>query len=102
MKNETEAIKGNKKNYQSWSKRIRKNDTTEEIEVCEAENGFIVTHTISGYTKSKDGGKDWFDKTKKYVSKENPLEDEEAKSFAESLSDVLENLDEGDGSINVK
>lgn len=45
-----EAIKSSdkspksKKQYQTWSKKLSKNDITEEITVTEAENGYLVTH----------------------------------------------------------
>jgi hypothetical protein len=59
-----------------------------------------VCHTKSGYKPTKDG-KEYFCDEKKYISKENPLEEEE-KSFAESLDDVMDEIAESEGMINVK
>lgn len=86
-----------KKEKQTWSKSVTRNGITEEITVCEAENGYIVKHCKHG---SKKNG-EYFNEEKKYISVENPLEEEE-KSFAESLDEILEEIAEGEGMINVK
>jgi hypothetical protein len=90
-----------KKPYQTWSRRISKNDVTEEVEVCEAENGFIVTHSKSGY-KGVGKNREWFSESKKFVARENPLEKEEEKSFSDSLTGILEEIAESEGMIEVK
>lgn len=89
-----------KKPYQTWSRRVQKNDVTEEIEVCEAENGFIVTHSKWGHKKGKNGS-EYFDEKRKYIAKENPLEEEEEKTFNEALGDILDEISESEGMVNV-
>jgi hypothetical protein len=89
-----------KKGNQTWSRKISKNDTTEEITVCEAENGFIVTHCTYGY-KGTGKDKEYYNTEKKYISKENPLEDEEEDSFADHLSEILDEIAEEDGMLEV-
>jgi len=69
--------------------------------VCEAENGFVVTHCTYGY-KGTGKSREYFNKEKKYVSKENPLDDEEEKSFSESLEEILGEIAEEDGMIHIK
>lgn len=85
-----------KKSYQSWSKRVSKKGMTEEIEVKEAENGFVVTHSRYGDKNGK-----YFHECKTYVTKDNPLEEKEEKPFSESLGDILDEIAEEDGMINV-
>lgn len=84
------------KSYQSWSKRISKKGMTEEIEVKEAENGFVVTHSKYGDKNGK-----YYHECKTYVTKENPLEEDEEKPFSEALTDILDEIAEEDGMINV-
>jgi len=96
----TEVKQKAKKTPQTWSRRISKNDITEEIEVTEAENGFIVSHSKSGY-RGSGNSKEWYHDCKKYISKENPLDEEEEKPFSEALSDILHEIDEQNGQIDV-
>ena len=51
-----------------WSRRVEESGMSRSVRVEEIDNGFIVEMNESG---SKDGK--YFDKTKKYYSKENPL-----------------------------
>lgn len=51
-----------------WSRRVEENGMSRSVRVEEIDNGFIVEMNEYG---SKDGK--YFDKTKKYYSKENPL-----------------------------
>jgi hypothetical protein len=69
---------------------------TEEIKVCEVENGYLVSHCKYG---NKDG--EYLREEKKYIAKENPLEEEEDKSFSESLSEIMGEIAESEGMIEV-
>lgn len=51
-----------------WSRRVEENGMSRSVRVEEIDNGFIIEMNESG---CKDGK--YFDKTKKYYSKENPL-----------------------------
>jgi hypothetical protein len=91
------ASPSSKKEKQTWSKRITKNKITEEISVTQVENGFLVTHCKYG---DKSGS--YFNEEKKYISKENPLDEEQEKSFSESIDEILGEIAESEGMINVK
>lgn len=75
---------------------MTKNKVTEEINVQEVENGFLVC--ISKCGEGKEG---WTHEEKKYISKENPLEEEEDKSFSDSLKEIMSELAESEGMIEV-
>lgn len=97
-----EAKKGNalpkaKKEYKKWEKSETKDGVTEEIEVKEVENGFIVEHEKSGV----DAKGNYFCDKKCYISKENPLEEEEKKTFADSVKEILDEIAESEGMLNV-
>lgn len=85
----------------SWTKRVVNGDTTKSLEVKKVSNGYIVC--ISECGTDKDGK--WYDKNREYISKENPLEDDEddeKKSFSDQLDDLLDDMAEQDGMINIK
>ena len=89
-----------KSSPQTWSRSIKRGDSTEEIEVTEVQNGFVVNHRKSGY-KGKGSDKQWYCDNKQYISKENPLDEEEDKSFSEALGKILHEIDEQNGQIDV-
>ena len=89
--------KNGKKEKQSWKKSLTKNGLTEDINVCEVENGFLVTHCK--YGNDKNGN--YVSEEKKYITKENPIEEEEDKSFADSIQEILDEIAESEGMINV-
>lgn len=79
------------------SKRIRKGDTTKELQVEQVENGFIITISEDGYKINSKGDKEYYDTRKKYISETNPLEtDKESKEKEEkessSLIDVINSI----------
>ncbi len=76
---------------QKWSKSITIGDTTEEINVEEISNGFIVSYFKSWYDKNKG----YQSINKKGYSKENPLSDEyleseNKKALKDLFNDMLE------------
>lgn len=75
------------KKYRSWSKSVRTDNMTREICVKEAENGYIITKTISG----DDSDGKWFHKEKVFISKENPLEVKK-EDLLDSALDAIDNL----------
>ena len=87
-----------KKEKQEWSKSVTRNKITESISVCEVENGFLVKHCKYG----ENAKGEYINEEKKYLSKENPLEKEEKKSFSDTIEEILEEIAEGEGMINVK
>jgi hypothetical protein len=88
--------KSNKK--QSWTKRVVNGDVTQELEVKQVSNGFIVCIRKYGNKNGK-----WTDDTQEYISNKNPLEDEDPEeTFSDQLDDLLDDLAEQDGMINVK
>jgi hypothetical protein len=88
-----------KKAKQSWSKSLETGKLTEKITVSEVENGFLVTHCK--YGEGKDGG--YMSEEKKYITKENPLEEEEEKqSFADSLKYIMSEIAESEGMLEVE
>jgi hypothetical protein len=87
-----------KKEYKKWKKSETKDGITEEIEVCEVENGFIVEHEREGMNKKGE----YIHDCKKYISKENPLEEEEEKTFSDSVKEILDEIAESEGMINVE
>jgi hypothetical protein len=94
---ETKTESGKLKEYKKWKKSETKDGITEEIEVCEVENGFIVEHEKCGTDKKGN----YFREEKKYISKENPLEEEEKKTFADSVKDILSEIAESEGMLEV-
>jgi hypothetical protein len=87
-----------KKEYKKWKKSETKDGVTECIEVCEVENGFIVEHEKCGVDKKGN----YFSEEQKYISKENPLEDEDKKTFADSVKGILSEIAESEGMIEVE
>lgn len=57
-----------KKEYKRWKKSVTKDELTKSISVEECENGFIVEICEEGKK-----GNDWKYETKRWISKENPL-----------------------------
>jgi hypothetical protein len=92
-----DVMPGAIKEYKKWKKSETKDGVTEEIEVCEVENGFIVEHEKCGTDKKGN----YFHEEKKYISKENPLEEEEKKTFADSVKDILSEIAESQGMLEV-
>jgi hypothetical protein len=67
-----------------WSKSVEKDGTTKRMEVRQIENGFLVTMNFYG----QDNKGKYFDKTREYYSKENPLE--EASEDVKNLNSLKE------------
>jgi len=85
---------------ESWEKTIKEGNITKCIRVEEVENGFITSYNEYGRkSKSKnnpDG--EYYDITKKYISKNNPLESKtQDKSKSKSVS--KESTEEVDAKI---
>ena len=79
-------------------KSLEQDGMTTSIEVKKVENGYVVTVRECGYKKEK-GNEKWFDHEKVYISKTDPLEEEQEEekeekkeSFKESLNKALNNL----------
>lgn len=74
-----------------WSKSLTIGDTTKEVSVTKAENGFVVNYSKSYYDKNK--GYQYINKT--WISKTNPLSDEDAETPAKTdLKSIINSLDE--------
>ena len=70
----------------SWSKRVEINGMNKSLNVEELDNGgYLVTYNYYG----KDKKDQWIDKTKKYYSDENPLEEAEEMDIISELSSML-------------
>ena len=63
-----ECLNEETKRPKVWSRRVEEDGMSRSVRVEEIDNGFIIEMSESG---CKDGK--YFDKTKKYYSKENPL-----------------------------
>lgn len=70
----------------SWRKSIEANGITSSLEVKEIENGFILRYCKYGKNPAKED--DYFDVTKEYFSKTNPLDNSE-KDDIESMKELL-------------
>lgn len=73
--NKLTTIKMRTNSNETIEKVIRTNDVTKRITVEEVENGYIITYCTHGRrnkTKAKPEG-EYFDETKKWISKTNPL-----------------------------
>ena len=80
----------NDKGKTSWSRRISSKNMTKEITVEEVENGYLVRVTREG--QNEDG--EWEYREKKYISEDNPIEDDEQEmSMMESINSILSNID---------
>lgn len=66
-----------KKAKESWRKSVKRNGITESIEVQEVENGFIIRKEKYGEDLNSKSPNKWINETKEYVSKVNPLAEEE-------------------------
>jgi hypothetical protein len=68
---------------------------TREVSVRKAENGYVTTINKWGNRKDSEGNDEYFDESKVYISKENPLDKKEADDGIESMSreDMFELLD---------
>lgn len=75
-----------KKTYASWRKETRTNDVTTSINVEEAENGFVIR--VSKYG-SFGKNKEYKDISKTFISKSNPLSEDDLK---DETDDILESL----------
>ena len=81
-----------KKTYRTWEKRVKSGNVTKSIEVKEAENGFVIT--INEYGEKSRGG--WYDESKCYISKTNPLaEMEEMDGLQKSIKEMDDSFAEG-------
>ncbi len=87
------------KDKKSWSVKTEKDGICTSIEVREVSNGFIICKTKYG---SKEDG-EYFSDQEEWISKENPLADEEKKEEKEegkgplgSLKGIFNNLGGGD------
>ena len=65
------------KEEMTWSKEIRKNGITKRISVEKVENGYIITINKYGRDETKKNST-YSDECRKFISKENPFEGEEA------------------------
>ena len=82
-----ESTSSSKKEYKKWRKSITKDDTSKSVSVEECENGFIIEICNEG---RKNG--EWHYDSKKYVSKENPLKDEDEYGMKDEMLDSLKDL----------
>lgn len=78
-----------KKTYATWRKETRTNDVTTSINVEEAENGFVIR--ISKYG-SFGKNKEYKDISKTYISKKNPLSDNDLEDETDNLLDTLKTI----------
>lgn len=94
-------IKGNKMNInltnnsmkseaKRWKKSIEKDGMTRCIEVEEVENGYIVSVHKYGYEKDEKSSNSYIDEHKKWVSKENPLKEEDKDEEEEKIEFEME------------
>lgn len=82
-----------KRNYERWSVSERSGKLTKDITVKEAENGFVIE--INEYGEDAKGH--YFDDTKTYLSKSNPLAPKEEASTMSKLQKSIEEMDKGFG-----
>jgi hypothetical protein len=73
-----------KRETTTWSKEERIGDTCKSITVEKVENGFVITK----YKSWQDPEKGYQSESKKIISKENPLDDDEG--FLGKLTDSVE------------
>ena len=71
-----------KKDSKRWSKGNESDTKRECIDVEQVENGYIKTVSL----EIKDEKEGWIYTTKKYISKENPMEE---KSLIDKLEEIL-------------
>lgn len=80
-----------------WRRSVEANGITKEISVREADNdGYIINLNIYGEFPTVDGGTEYKDKSKEFISKTNPLgdEDDSFKQKLDALEDaVLDNVE---------
>ena len=74
-----------KEKRESWRKSVQRNGITESIEVKQVENGFIIRKERYGEDLNSKSPNKWISESKEYVSKENPLAEEE-------IDDDFENI----------
>lgn len=77
----------------TYTKRYEEDGLSKCITVEEVENGFVVRVSEYGYKKNgKEGKEEYIDINKTFISKTNPLAEEETKSYKEELIETLANL----------
>jgi len=75
-----EAI-DSKKEYKHWSKSMESDGKCKSLDVCEIENGFLITLHKSGTDKDDK----YYSSCKKWYSKDNPLNPQEEKEEPSAL-----------------
>lgn len=88
--NKVKVNSSSKKEYKKWRKSITKDELTKSISVEECENGFIIEICEEGKTAKND----WKYDTKRWISKENPLDELDLvkESSRDEWKDALEAL----------
>ena len=76
----------NNNGEETLEKTIRNNGITKRIRVEKAENGYIIVYNEYGDRKLKDGKTEYYDETKKWISKTNPMDSKKDKNTSEDSS----------------
>lgn len=80
-------------NYSTTTKKVKKDDVDKEVRVEQVENGYIITIEKSWRDK-KEG---YQSECKKYISKDNPFDNEKKEGQTNNLGDSLESFLDGSG-----
>jgi hypothetical protein len=84
-------------NYSTTSKKVNKDNIDKEVRVEQVENGYIIT--IEKSWKDKKEG--YQCETKKYISKDNPFDNEKKEGETNTLGDSLESFLNGGGDVEI-
>lgn len=85
----TNSSYSSKKEYKKWKKSVTKDDVTKSVEVCEVENGFIISICEEGRMNDE-----WEYNEKRYISTKNPLEGEkEYKETIDPTAEIMKAID---------
>lgn len=79
------------KGYKTWRKSTEVDGITKNIEVKEAENGFVIEIYKCGYDQKESSPDKYIDEKKCWISTKNPLQNE--KEIEDIDFDIQEALD---------
>lgn len=97
MNNSLKEVPMASTNYSTITKNVKKDDVDKEVRVEQVENGYIITIDKSWRDK-KDG---YQCETKKYISKDNPFDNEKKEGESNTLGDSLESFLNDGGDIEI-
>lgn len=83
--------------YSTITKKVKKDDVDKEVRVEQVENGYIIIIEKSWRDKKED----YQCETKKYISKDNPFDNEKKEGETNNLGDSLESFLNDGGDVEI-